>query len=152
MVFKDWARRVNFTTYFSLIATAVPVLLVAGLMNPVMLREYSKTPSRAKKAKRYIALSLAATAVSITLASLGDVDPMPTWLTITFICFSLVTGAALGYSIIVIYFLAEYALDENPHPDRFEFEERELERRQAELRAKRELHTRDDSNNSSQSS
>lgn len=129
----------GFSTYFSLTATVIPVLLVAGLLNPVMLREYSKTPKRAKKAKRTIGLALIATAVSVFMALTVSADPRPQWLTIAIYLTSVLTGAALGNTSVFIYFLAEYALDENPHPKRFEFERRELEWREARFAAERHL-------------
>lgn len=132
------------STYFSLTATVIPVLLVAGLLNPVMLREYSKTPKRAKKAKRTIGLALIATVVSVIMALTVSADPRPQWLTIAISLTSVLTGAALGNTSVFIYFLAEYALDENPHPKRFEFERRELERRESSFMTERQFDARED--------
>lgn len=127
------------STYFSLTATVIPVLLVAGLLNPVMLREYSKTPKRAKKAKRTIGVALIATGVSVIMALIASNDPESQWLTIATYLAAVLTGVALGNTSVFIYFLAKYALDENPHPERFEFERRDLERREARFAAERHL-------------
>lgn len=127
------------STYFSLTATVIPVLLVAGLLNPVMLREYSKTPQRAKKAKRTIGVALLATVASVLMSLIVSNDPEPQWLTIATYLAAVLTGVALGNTSVFIYFLAKYALDENPHPQRFEFERRDLERREERFAAERHL-------------
>lgn len=118
--------------YFSTMATVLPVLLVAGLIDKVNLREYSKTRYRSRFAKISVSLALAAIYVAATMVAVPD-EIVPEWLRTTA---AVVCAGSLGNLLVFIAFLVWHSLDEVPHPDRVQTELREAKARVRALEAK----------------
>lgn len=122
------AKLISVTAFLQTAATVIPVLLVAGLLNPRLLREYSKTKGSAKSAKRFIAIAVVSTVVCVygvyIVETKPDLDDQ------FFVQLSLAFVAALGLGAAVgpIFLVAQVALDLDPHPQRLETERDDLER------------------------
>ncbi|MGC2866020.1 hypothetical protein ACMG4H_14330 [Corynebacterium glutamicum] len=126
------------TTFFQTAATVIPVLLVAGMLNPKLLRDYSRKGSTAKYLRFQVAFALFATflACAFTQFSPDATDDYSTVFRVIGILAQSVVVGALTSTLMFVYFLARFALEEDPHPDRLENEKRELENRLAELNRK----------------
>ena len=119
-------------TYFSTMATVLPVLLVAGLIDKVNLREYSKTRYRSRFAKVSVSLALAAIYVAATMVAVPE-EIVPEWLRTTA---AVVCAGSLGNLLVFVAFLVWHSLDEDPHPDRIQSQLREAKARVSALEAK----------------
>ncbi|MBP2333345.1 hypothetical protein [Corynebacterium freneyi] len=120
--------------YFSTMATVLPVLLVAGLIDKVTLREYSKTRYRSKFAKISVSLALIAVYVAATMVAVPE-ENVPEWLSTAA---AAVCAGSLGNLLVFIAFLVWHSLDEDPHPDRVQTELREAKARVRALESKAE--------------
>lgn len=137
------------TTFFQTAATVIPVLLVAGMLNPKLLRDYSRKGSTAKYLRFQVAFALVATflacSFSLFFPNATD-DESIAFRVIGFLIQSVVIGA-LTSTLMFVYFLARFALEEDPHPDRLKNEKRELENRllilDRQIREKGEAETED---------
>lgn len=118
--------------YFSTMATVLPVLLVAGLIDKVNLREYSKTRYRSRFAKVSVSLALAAIYVAATMVAVPD-EIVPEWFRTTA---AAICAGSLGNMLVFVVFLVWHSLDEEPHPERVQSQLREAKARVSALEAK----------------
>lgn len=119
------------TAYFSTMATVLPVLLVAGLIDKVNLREYSKTRYRSRFAKVSVSLALVAIYVAATMVAVPD-EIVPEWVRTTA---AAICAGSLGNLLVFIVFLVWHSLDEEPHPERVQSQLREAKARVRALEA-----------------
>lgn len=137
------------TTFMQTAATVIPVLLVAGMLNPKLLRDYSRRGSTAKFLRLQVAFALFATflACAFTQFSPDATDDYSTVFRVIGILVQSVVVGALTSTLMFVYFLARFALEEDPHPDRLKNEKRELENRLSildrQIREKGEAETKD---------
>jgi hypothetical protein len=123
------AKLISVTAYLQTAATVIPVLLVAGLLNPRFLRENSKMDGTARFTKIYVAIALASIFICVLGVLLSELDPeiMDENLWVRMILTS-VGSIGIGASFAPVYVVAKYALDLEPHPDRLKAKRDHLER------------------------
>lgn len=133
------------STYFQTFATVIPVLLVAGMINPSLLREYSKSELSAGSLKKDlnhaftgITVAIAGIVIAPGITSFIESQDSNWWflLYLLVLLLALYCAYVLATTSFFILKLAKIALDENPHPDRLKSEEQELEWRLASVRRK----------------
>lgn len=131
------------TAYFQTVATVIPVLFIAGLMNPSLLREYSKNAERSRMLNKEIKHACIALTIAIVMVCVGyaydNTDQLTGYWGIAFIVIVL---AAMGYcaavtGVLVFYIqkIVKLATEEYPHPDRLESEAKDLENRLTFIRS-----------------
>lgn len=132
--------------FFQTLATVIPVLLVAGMLNPALMREYSKRRETATHLSRYVITALVSTTcclVAVLVAIPFDRESLTigdewTWVHGTLLFFGLIGFVGLICSAVFVGTLARYSLHRNPHPDRLKSEVEAAEKRLSELRRRQD--------------
>lgn len=141
------------TTYFQTVATVIPVLFVAGLMNPSLLREYSKNAERSRKLNRDITQACSAMVLAIAVLGVAyavdNVEELDDWVRISLQVGLIIVAAYCGFvtGLLVFYVqkIVRLATEEYPHPDRLESEAKDLEHRLSLVRRQLRKPTADES-------
>lgn len=117
--------------YFSAAATALPVLLVATLLDKRYLRDYSRSRCR----RRYAMTSVVLAAVGILASVLGTVPGMHenAYLSVTL---RVTVSVAVGLMVGFVVDFAKFTLYDEPHPDRVEADLRRAKEHVRRLEAK----------------
>lgn len=129
--------------FFQTLATVIPVLLVAGMLNPALLREYSKRRETAAHLSRYVIAALVSTtfcliavlfAIPFDRGSLTIGGDEWIWLQVMLLLFGVIGFVGLFCSAYFVVTLATYSLHRNPHPDRLKSDIEAAEKELSELR------------------
>lgn len=130
-------------------ATVIPVLLVAGMINPQLLRDFSRNKWTSIYLRAQLAFTLIGTflAVSFPIYFPETVDELSDTAYKVSYAIHLVVIGALSSTLVFVYTVAKFALEEDPHPDRLKNEKRQLENRllilDRQIREKGEAETED---------
>lgn len=121
------------TAYFSTTATLIPVLLIAGILSPTTLRDYSRRKKTAWLLEIQIGIALLGSIAAVVglLVSISD-DPSDA----AMLACQTLTAMGLTTGFMFLLFTAHTALHQDPHPDRLKSEEQDLEHRLFLVRSK----------------
>ena len=116
------------TAFFSTTATVIPVLLIAGILSPAVLRDYSRYRKTAVLLEIQIGTALLGTIAAIIGVVLSGGEGAPQW---AIVAAYVLTWSGIVTGIGFLFLTAHTALHEHPHPDRLQSQANDIRNRLA---------------------